>query len=198
MFILTSGLRSARDKAITYFEARLARDEDQLHRLYEAANLLAEEIRRVRTEDAGWLAESGFSFDINCIIGGQMADDEDDHLYLIYPEGNWVEVVPGTPYVIIGESSYGKPLLDRAWRYEHSLAEALRDGLLSFDATRTSATDVDPPIDVVVYRHGTYRMQEHRVTERSCSRSPSTGTTRSTAPWKTRTASSNPCSRLSA
>ena len=59
-----------------------------------------------------------------------------------------MEVSAGTPYVIIGESRYGKPLLDRVWRYESSLADALRDGLLAFDATRTSAAGVDYPTDV--------------------------------------------------
>jgi putative proteasome-type protease len=135
MFILTSGLRSVRDKALTYFEERLAQEEFKLERMYKAANVLAEEIRRVRAEDEPWLAESGLKFDLTCIFGGQLEGDTEHRLYLIYPEGNWVEVQAGTPYVIIGESRYGKPLVDRVWTYERSLAEALRTGLLSFDAT---------------------------------------------------------------
>src|SRR5690606_3818908 len=137
MFILTSGLRSLRDKAVTYFEERL-KAEDGIDRMYKAANALAEEIRRVREEDMEWLEQGGLYFDLHCIFGGQLAEDEDAHLYLIYPEGNWVEVRAGTPYVIIGESRYGKPVIDRAWRYDRSLADALRIALLAFDATRTS------------------------------------------------------------
>ena len=164
MFILTSGLRSVRDKAITYFEERLSEDEPNLDRMYKAANTLSEEIRRVYLEDQEWLQRSGLMFDLHCIIGGQMQADDRHHLYLIYPQGNWVEVAIGSPYAIIGESSYGKPILDRAWRHDGSLERALRLGLLSFDATRTSASDVGPPVDAVLYRHNTFEMHEHRFT----------------------------------
>jgi putative proteasome-type protease len=162
MFILTSGLRSIRDKALTYFEERLRAPGQDLTKLYQAANALSAEIRRVRHEDASYLQESGLSFDLHCIFGGQLEQDDEHHLYLIYPEGNWVEVRQGTPYVIIGESRYGKPILDRVWRYEQGLDSALRASLLSFDSTRTSASDVDYPLDTVIYRPGTFEMREQR------------------------------------
>ena len=162
MFVLTSGLRSIRDKALTYFEERLEEGETDLTRLYRAANALADEMRRVRGEDERWLVESGLAFDLHCVIGGQLQDDEEAHLYLLYPEGNWVEVQSGTPYVIIGESRYGKPILDRAWSYEQPLVNALRDGLLAFDATFTSASDVDPPVDCALYRNDSYHVSERR------------------------------------
>ncbi|MGE3857000.1 MAG: peptidase [Dehalococcoidia bacterium] len=162
MFILTSGLRSIRDKAITYFEERLKDESAKLTKMYMAANALAEEIRRVRKEDGEWLASDGLFFDLHCIFGGQLEDDDEARLYLIYPEGNWVEVRSSTPYVIIGESRYGKPILDRVWRYEQGLFDALRVGLLSFDATRTSASDVDYPVDAVLYEPGTFQMREVR------------------------------------
>lgn len=164
MFILTSGLRSLRDKAITYFEERLESSEHDLQRMYQAANAFAEEIRRVRTEDKPWLGEGGLSFDLHCIFGGQLAQDTEPHLFLIYPEGNWVEVRPGTPYVIIGESRYGKPILDRLWRYNRSLEDGLRVALLAFDATRTSTSDVDCPLDAVMYRSDTWELREQRFT----------------------------------
>jgi putative proteasome-type protease len=162
MFVLTSGLRSVRDKAITYFEERLRSDESHLTRLHQAANLLADELRRVYNEDQYWLAQAGLIFDLHLLLGGQMAEDADPHLYLIYPQGNWIEVTQGTPYLIIGETRYGKPILDRAWRYEDTLEKALRVGLLALDATRTSAADVGPPVDVVLYRTGSRQMAEHR------------------------------------
>lgn len=162
MFILTSGLRSIRDKAITYFEERLDEDKPGLLKMYEAANALAAEVRRVHDEDSRWLVEGGLSFDLHCIIGGQLAEDDEPHLYLLYPEGNWIEVRTGTPYVIIGESRYGKPILDRVWSHEQPLRNALRDGLLAFDATVTSASDVDPPLDTVLYLNNSYQMTEHR------------------------------------
>ncbi|MEI6665512.1 MAG: peptidase [Chloroflexota bacterium] len=162
MFILTSGLRSVRDKAITYFEERLKDESEHLTRMYMAANVLAEEIRRVRREDGEWLAGDGLSFDLHCIFGGQLEGDDEPRLYLIYPEGNWVEVRAATPYVIIGESRYGKPILDRIWRHDQELFDALRVGLVAFDATRTSASDVDYPVDAVMYRAGSFEMHEVR------------------------------------
>ena len=162
MFILTSGLRSIRDKALTYFEERLQSSSGELKKMYMAANVLAEEIRRVRREDLQWLMEGGLYFDLHCIFGGQLEGDDQHRLYLIYPEGNWVEVRTGAPYVIIGESRYGKPILDRVWRYGSPLEQALQVGLLAFDATKTSASDVDYPIDVVLYRPDTFQLREQR------------------------------------
>ena len=162
MFILTSGLRSIRDKAVTYFEERLLRSQVPLNRMYEAANALAEEIRRVRTEDKAWLVDGGLAFDLHCLFGGQLAGDDEARLYLIYPEGNWVEVRAATPYAIIGESRYGKPILDRVWQHTDTLEEALQVGMLAFDATRTSASDVDAPVDTVLYRKGAFELREHR------------------------------------
>ncbi|MEZ4493975.1 MAG: peptidase [Dehalococcoidia bacterium] len=162
MFIASSGLRSVRDKTLTYFEEETAARGTEMKRLYQAANVLAEQIRRVRKEDGEWLDQSGLTFDIHCILGGQLEEDAAHRLYHIYPEGNWVEVGSGTPYIIIGESSYGKALLDRVWRHDRPLLEALTSGLLSFDATRISAADVDPPVDVVLYRSGAFQMHEQR------------------------------------
>jgi len=164
MFIMASGLRSIRDKALTYFDERLGAAETTLPRLYLAANALAEEMRRVRTEDEEWLATGGLSFDLTVILGGQMADDPGCRMFLIYPDGTWIEVTEDTPYVIVGESSYGKPVLDRAWRFGASLEDALTIGLLAFDATRTSTEDVGPPLDAVLCRDGDYPMHEHRFT----------------------------------
>lgn len=165
IFIATSGLRSVRDKTLTYLEEALHTEEGDITRLYMAANLLSEQMRRVRREDGEWLHRSGLNFDIHCILGGQLGDDRVHRLFHIYPEGNWVEVGAGTPYIIIGESSYGKALLDRVWRHDSPLSDALGCGLLSFDATRISVTDVDPPVDVVLYRNGAFCMHEERFDE---------------------------------
>jgi putative proteasome-type protease len=107
IFIASSGLRSVRDKTLTYFEEESNAPGLDMKRLYQAANLLSEQIRRVRGEDGQWLQQSGLTFDIHCILGGQLEGDTTHRLYHIYPEGNWVEVGSGTPYIIIGESRCG-------------------------------------------------------------------------------------------
>lgn len=88
--------------------------------------------------------------------------DTEHKLYLIYPQGNWVEVTESTPYYAIGESSYGKPLIDRALHYDTTLEIAMKLGYLAFEATRSSATDVDFPIDVVLYLKNSFNMIEIR------------------------------------
>ena len=164
-FVMTSGLRSLRDKTLTYFEDRLAerasRDEP-FERLYQAVNLLAEQVRAVAHEDKAALHESGMAFNIHALIGGQMERDARQKLYLLYPEGNWVDTGRLTPYHVIGSVGYGKPILDRTLRVEDSMRHAFKVACLSFDSTRISAADVDFPIDVVLYRRNSFRIIERR------------------------------------
>jgi putative proteasome-type protease len=162
LFLLTSGLRSVRDKTITYFDEHLTELEKPYNRMFKVVNAFARNIRQVASEDKTFLKESGLHFNIHCLIGGQMQDDRDHSLYLVYPEGNWVEIGEETPYQIIGAPGYGKPVLDRTFTNRDSLAFAVKVGCLAFDSTRISAADVDFPVDLVLYRRGTYQMIEHR------------------------------------
>ncbi len=163
LFIMTSGLRSVRDKAITYFQEVIETEDKTFDKLYKAANAFGEQIRRVADEDNKALAISGLKFNLNALVGGQLEKDGEHKLYRIYPEGNWVEILEGSPFTIIGNSGYGKPLLDRNLTYETTIAEALKIGYLSFDATRVSANDVDFPLDIVVYEKNSFHMAEHRL-----------------------------------
>ena len=162
MFIMTSGLRSARDKALTYFKEVLEERDESFDKLYKAVHALALQVRRVSSEDKEALTEAGYEFNLNCIIGGQLENDGEHKLYLLYPQANWVEVTLGTPYYAIGESSYGKPLLDRALTYDSSIETALKIGFLAFDGTRIASTDVDYPIDVALYQRDSYQIIQHR------------------------------------
>ena len=161
-FIMTSGLRSVRDKTLTYFEDELATRSEPFQRLFKIVNTLAGHLREVTREDKAALVDSGFKFDFYALVGGQLEHDREHLLYLVYPEGNWVEIGKGTPYQIIGSPAYGKPVLDRTLQYRDSLRFALKVGVLSFDSTRISAADVDYPMDVVIYAKNTYQITEHR------------------------------------
>jgi len=161
IFIMTSGLRSVRDKAITYFKEQL--DEGtEFNKLYKAVNAFGEQVRRVADEDKAALEKSGFKFNLNTIIGGQLKDDEEHKLFLLYSEGNWVELDSGAPFVIIGNSGHGKPILQRTLHGDSSMELALKTGFLSFDSTRASANDVDFPIDVILYKKDSFHIIEHR------------------------------------
>ena len=163
MFMMTAGLRSVRDKALTYFDEIMeGSDQPPQDRLFKMANLFAQQIRRVSNEDLESLENSGLHFNIHGLIGGQLASDADHKLYMIYPQGNWVEIGEGTPYHIIGASGYGKPVLDRTLKYEDSLQMALKVGTLAFDSTRISAADVDFPVDIVLYVRNSYKMVSQR------------------------------------
>ena len=165
LFVLTSGLRSLRDKVITYFAAEAAEADNHPLHAYEAVNSLARQMRRVRTEDSEWLRESGLVFDLHCIVGGRLRNDARSQMFQLYPEGNWVEVNAATPYVIIGDSRYGKPVLSHLWSFGRSLEDGLRAALLAFAETKSSASNVDYPIDVVLLRDGSGQLDEIRISE---------------------------------
>jgi putative proteasome-type protease len=162
MFFMTSGLRSVRDKVLTYFDELMAGPRQPFDRLFKAVNAFATQLRRVAAEDKESLEESGLSFNLYSIAGGQLENDREHRLYLIYPQGNWVEIGHGTPYHIIGASGYGKPVLDRTLKHSDSMRFAVKVGCLAFDSTRISAADVDFPIDVILYVRDSFKLVEHR------------------------------------
>lgn len=162
LFVMTSGLRSVRDKVVTYFEEALDESPTEFDRLHKALNALATQTRRVAAEDKEALESSKLHFNFHALVGGQMKHDREHKLYLLYPQGNWVEVGPGTPYCIIGETGYGKPILDRTLKYADSMQLALKVGALAFDSTRISSTTVDFPLDVVVFERDGQEMYECR------------------------------------
>jgi putative proteasome-type protease len=119
-------------------------------------------VRRVSQEDATPLERAGLKFNLFSLVGGQMSGDSAHRLYLIYPEGNWVEIGPDTPYQIIGASGFGKPILERSVTQHDSMQYAFKVGLLAFDATRLCVADVDFPMDVILYSRGSFTLVEHR------------------------------------
>jgi putative proteasome-type protease len=161
-FAMTSGLRSARDKILLYFEEAFARDTTARERLFRTVNLYADQVRRVKKEDGPALEAADLRFNAYSLIGGQMSGDSTHRLFLVYPEGNWVEIGPDTPYQIIGASGFGKPILERSLTRSDSMLYAFKVGLLAFDATRLCAADVDFPMDVILYSKGSYQLVEQR------------------------------------
>jgi len=160
LFIMTSGLRSVRDKALVYFNELL--ETTEYNKLYKAVNAFGEQVKRVASEDKAALEKAGFKFDLNTIIGGQLKDDDEHKLFLLYPEGNWVELGQGAPYVIIGNSGHGKAILNRILTEDSSLKLSLKTGFLSFDSTRVSSNNVDFPIDVALYKKDSFHVIEKR------------------------------------
>ncbi|WP_209329475.1 peptidase [Lunatimonas salinarum] len=161
-FIMTSGLRSVRDKAITYFAELIEKEDASFDKMYKAVNGFADQVKRVAKEDKASLAESGLAFNLFSIIGGQLEEDKEPKLFMLYPEGNWIEIRQGTPFVIIGNTGFGNPVLRRSLRFDEPLDFALKSAFLAFDATRISANDVDYPIDTVILENDSYNIIENR------------------------------------
>lgn len=162
-FIMSSGLRSIRDKVIHLFEDELP--DHPSDKLYKVANLLGNLVKRVRIEDLEELQQSKFFFDAHFIIGGQCSNDKCATLFLVFPEGNWVESSDESPYTLIGNTGFGKPILRRLLNEEITFDLAIKVAFLSFDATYKNASDVDFPLDFTLYKNGTYDIQEFRKSE---------------------------------
>lgn len=162
IFIMTSGLRSVRDKAITYFKEAIEEDDQNFNKLYKAVNAFATQVRRVAQEDNASLEQSGVNFNLYAIVGGQLEDDPEHKLFMLYPQGNWIEVGEGTPFFIIGNSGYGVPILNRGLTFRSEMEYALKIGFLSFDAIRISSNDVEYPIDVILYTKDSPGIVEQR------------------------------------
>lgn len=118
--------------------------------MFEVAQLVGRTLQKVIqdvTEDT--LEQSNYYCSL--LVGGQIGDAE-LQLYNIYPQGNFICATKDTPFFQIGESKYGKPILDRALTYDMPLDEAVRCSLISFDSTLRSNVSVGMPLDVLVYR----------------------------------------------
>jgi putative proteasome-type protease len=119
--------------------------------LYDAARIIGEQVRKVSDLDRAALERDDYKFNVNLILGGQLRG-EAHGLFLIYPQGNPLQATEDSPYLQIGETKYGRPILDRGIRYDHTtLEEAAKYALLSLDSTMKSNVTVGPPIDLLVY-----------------------------------------------
>ncbi len=121
--------------------------------LYDGACLIGELLREVCAEDGPYLKEHHIDASASFILGGQIKK-EPQRLFLIYPQGNFIESTPDTPYLQIGETKYGKPILDRVITHTTDLRSAAKSLLVSFDSTMRSNLSVGLPIDLLVYEQG--------------------------------------------
>jgi putative proteasome-type protease len=151
--LLSGGSLSCTQSVITL----LRRDFDQgkglaqSPSLYDAARVIGDQVRRVADMDREALERDEFKFNVNLILGGQVRG-ESPGLFIIYPQGNPLQASEDSPYLQIGETKYGRPILDRGIRFEKTpLEEAAKYALLSLDSTMRSNATVGPPIDLLAY-----------------------------------------------
>lgn len=151
--LLSSGSLSVTQSIITL----LRRDFDQgkglaqAPSLYDAARVIGDQVRRVSDMDREALERDEFKFNVNFIVGGQVRG-ELPGLFIVYPQGNPLQASEDSPYLQIGETKYGRPILDRGIRFaKTTLEEAAKYALLSLDSTMRSNVTVGPPIDLLAY-----------------------------------------------
>ena len=121
--------------------------------MFQVARQVGQTLREVIAEqaDSGPVASS--TFNATLILGGQVGNGE-PRLFLIYPEGNFIEASQDTPFFQIGETKYGRPILVRAYDPGMSFADALKLLMVSFDSTIKANLTVGLPLDFQVYTAG--------------------------------------------
>src|SRR5688500_12147218 len=151
--VLTSGSLSLTQSIMTL----LRRDFDAgkglaiAPTMYDAARVVGNQVRRVSELDREALERDEYRFNVHMLIGGQVKGSPPE-LYLIYPQGNPLAATEESPFLQIGETKYGRPILDRGIRFDRTtLEEAAKYALLSLDSTMKSNVTVGPPIDLLAY-----------------------------------------------
>jgi putative proteasome-type protease len=127
--------------------------------LYEVAEYVGEVLVASQARMNDEAQQSGVSVQSTLILGGQIAGERPG-LYMIYPLGNCIATSPETPYLQIGESKYGKPILDRILRPQTTLEDAARCALVSLDSTIRSNLSVGLPIDIALIRAGDLKITQ--------------------------------------
>ena len=118
--------------------------------MYEAAQIVGESIRSVHKRDAESLEKFGIDFNVSLIFGGQIRGER-CRLFQMYSAGNFIESHDENPYFQIGESKYGKPIIDRVITPNTPLDEAAKCALISMDSTLRSNISVGFPLDLLLY-----------------------------------------------
>jgi putative proteasome-type protease len=128
--------------------------------MFEATLRVGDALREVHRRDAESLKEHNIDFNASFIFGGQIGT-EPPRLFCIYAAGNFIEATGDTPYFQIGESKYGKPILDRVITRSTSLAQGAKCALISMDSTIRSNLSVGLPLDLLSIMRDTWRVHSH-------------------------------------
>jgi putative proteasome-type protease len=164
----SAGNLATSQSVLALLRQRLDSEEENLHSvstLFDAARLVGQTLREVVSFSAGPCMGEAVDMGCSFLLGGQI-HGRPPGLFNIYPQGNFIAATPDTPYFQIGESKYGKPILDRALSHSTGLEHALRCALISFDSTIRSNLSVGMPLDVMVYqRDSLQRPDGYRIEE---------------------------------
>ena len=164
-FVLLSAGNLATTQAVL---AQLRRDRegqgdgnlDSVRDMAEAAEYLGKVSRSQEDKHGEAVAKAGFSADATFIIGGQI-EGETPQIYLVYPQGNYITTSQRTRFLQVGETKYGKAILDRIIRPDMSLEDAALCALVSVDSTMRSNAGVGPPVELLTYTPDSFRLGDY-------------------------------------
>ena len=165
--ILTAGNLATTQSLVSLIDERMKAPSDRspsilgLPSMFQVARLVGNTLREVieRQSQTGDRADSGFNATV--IVGGQVKGSE-PRLFLVYPEGNFIEAGDDTPFFQSGETKYGRPILVRAFDPEMSFEAAVKLLLVSFDSTIKANLSVGLPLDLQLYPAGSLTRGLHR------------------------------------
>jgi len=170
MVLLTAGNLAVSQSVASGMKAQMDRDsggagEKSLRscpNMFSAAKLVGDQVRKVYERDAHSLNEFGIEFNVSLILGGQVRGEE-PRLFNVYSAGNFIEATDETPYFQLGESKYGKPILDRVIGGGLSLEEVAKCALISMDSTIKSNLSVGLPLDLMCYERDSFNVTKHKL-----------------------------------
>ncbi|WP_171102576.1 MULTISPECIES: proteasome-type protease [unclassified Ruegeria] len=163
--ILTAGNLATTQATISLLEERTKAPADRSPSILEAptmfqvAQIVAETLNDVIEQHGRSGQEADSAFHATLILGGQIKGGE-SRLFLIYPEGNFIEAGDDTPFFQIGETKYGRPILVRAYDPNMSFPETVKLLLVSFDSTIKANLSVGAPLDLLLYTEDSFEAGE--------------------------------------
>lgn len=164
LVLMTSGNLSISQSVVNTLREKLESSRgsslNKVKNMFEAAKHVGDCLREVHERDAEALEKFGVDFASSMILGGQIKGEE-ARVFSIYAAGNFIEATRETPYFQIGESKYGKPIIDRVISPRTSLDEAAKCALISMDSTIRSNLSVDLPLDLVIYERNALKVRQH-------------------------------------
>ena len=168
--MLTSGNLSMTQNALNLLDQNARRADATssiwtAQSMFEVAMLLGECMREVKRRDGPYLTQNNIDANASFILGGQIKG-EGQRLFMLYQEGNFIEAMSDTPFFQVGETKYGKPIIDRVVKPSTTVIDATKCVLISFDSTMRSNVSVGLPIDLLCYQNNQLRVQlKRRITE---------------------------------
>ena len=167
--LLTAGNLAITQSVVSRLREAVLKNEGKhlknVESMFEAASLVGDQVRVAFERDAKHLKNHNADFHASIIVAGQIKGEK-PRLFNIYNAGNFIEASTETPYFQIGETKYGKPIIDRVIKGDTKIMDAVKCVLISFDSTIRSNISVAAPIDLMLYETDQFKLKfNQRITD---------------------------------